>query len=413
MPSFAYTALDSTGKTVKGSLAVRSKQEAYRELERKELHPVSVREESGAAAAKKEAEAAALEKNPPKLNRPRIILFTGELADMLDGGLQLEQALRIMHERQEDPAIKRVSQILRDQIREGAKFSVALRKASPSFDDLYVNLVAAGEASGSLTEILRRLSENLKIMHLLQTRVISALIYPAFLLGLCAVLIIVLFTVVLPQLSSLLNQSNQKLPVMTAALLGFSAFMQAWWWALLLGGVAIFLVFRSLITSPPGRKWWDHYKLTVPLFGPVLTAQFYAQFCQSLGNLVLNGVPLLNGLKLMTKATTNVFLRGLLQKIVTMVAEGAPLSTAMRKVGHFPGMLTDLLAVGEQTGRLGHSLGKAAERYDGQLTVRIDRLTKTIPMVVLILIGILVGTVAVSILTTLFSSMGSIRSGRY
>lgn len=410
MPNFAYTALDSTGKTVKGSLAVRSKMEAYRELERQSLHPVTVREEAehagGGAASKK---ASASSKGPVRLKRTLLILFTSELADLLDAGLQLEQALRIMEERQDDASIKRVSAILREEIREGAKFSKALKKASPSFDELYINLIAAGEAGGALPDILRRLAINLQVMHDLQTRVVSAMIYPAFLIGFCILLIFVFSTVLMPQLTSLMTMTNRDLPLLTQLLMTFSEFMAKWWWVILAAFVAIGLLLKAYTASPQGRRWWDQFKLGFPLFGPVITARYYAQFCQSLGNLVNNGVPLLNGLKLMGRATPNVYLRGLMEQVVVRVQEGASLSGTMRKLNAFPPMMVDILGIGEQTGKIGNALVKAAARYDKELTVRIDRLTKMISPIVLIAMALVVGVVAYAIITTLFESANSIR----
>lgn len=410
MPAFAYTAIDSSGKTIKGAVSVRNKAEVYRELAKKALSPVSVREQSEKASKKAAAEEAANQGPPPKLKRATLILFTYELADLLDAGMQLEQALKILHERQDDKAIKAVAASLRDDIREGTRFSVALKKASPSFDELYVNLIAAGEASGSLAVILRRLADNIKIIQELQSRVISALIYPAFLFGLACVLIIVIGTVVLPQLTSLLDNSKGDMPFLTAALLATSNFLSSWWWMVIVVGVAIWLIFKITVSQPNGRAWWDRYKLSFPLFGPVIAYQYCAQFSQSLGNLVTNGVPLLNGLKLMGRATPNVYLRGLLEKVILIVAEGGNLSAAMRKVGWFPPLLMDLVAIGEQTGDLGKSLQKAAVRYDGELGKRIDRLTKVIPPIVLIIIGVVVMVVAFAIISTLFQSINSIRS---
>lgn len=412
MPAFAYTALDPAGKTVKGLVSVRNKLEVYRELEKKSLSPVSVKEEVGAAKAAKKAAAAADGDSggpAPRLKRATLIMFTSELADLLDAGMQLEQALRILHERQEDKTIRRVSARLRDDIREGAKFSSALKKASPSFDDLYTNLVAAGEASGSLAEILRRLALNLQVMADLRSRVVGALVYPAFLVGLSGVLIVVLGTVVLPRLTALFKQSKTELPLLTKMLVFVSEVLTHWWWVGAIVGLAAMLTFRVVISSKRGREWWDRYKLHVPLFGAVISSQFYAQFCQSLGNLVNNGVPLLTGLKLMGRATPNVFLRDKLAKVIVLVAEGAALSTAMRKVGEFPAVLMDLLAVGEHTGHLAKSLQKGATRYDKELTKRIDRLTKMIPPVILIIIGVIVMVVAYAIINTLFQSISSIR----
>ena len=407
MPSFTYTALNRTGETVRGSQAARTKQEVYRELERLSLVPVSVTE--GTQEAASGSEERTVKALPAKLRAAQIILFTDELADMLESGLQLEQGLRIMQTRQADAALQRVSQILREEIREGQRLAAALKKASPSFDEIYRNMVAAGEASGSLTKILRRLASNLQIMHDLRGRVISAMIYPMVLIGACSILLIVFATVLMPQLMDLITSSNQKLPILTQMLVNFSHFMGHWWWALLLSAIVVFLSLKGYIATPAGRAWWDSTKLRLFLFGPVLNAHHYAQYCHGLSNLLLNGVPMLNALRLLGRGTPNVFLRALQDKVVADVAEGVPLSKAMTKAGSFPGILTDIVGVGEKTGHLGESLAKAAARYDKELNVRISRLTTLISPVVLVFMAIIVGIVAYAIITTLFQSATGIR----
>ncbi len=410
MPQFAYTALDAHGKTVNGEVSVRNRAEAYHELERQALHPVTLREVAERAARRgRESEA---ETGPVVLTRAQLIAFTEELADMLDAGLQVEQALRVIEERQESEKVRRLSRQLREDIREGTKLSAALKKATPSVDELYVNLVAAGEAGGSLGEILKRLASNLQILHELRSRLIGALIYPMFLVGACVVLLFVFGTVLMPQLTDLITIGNRDLSLITRMLVAFSDFMGQWWWALILGVTIAVLAFRGYVRTPKGRRWWDEATLRIPLIGPVLSAHYYAQFCQALGNLVSNGVPLLNGLKLMGRATQNGFHREKLSGAIDLVSEGAGVSSSMRRVGGFPPLLIDMLGVGEQTGRLGQSLAKAAQRYDRELSLRIDRLTKMISPIVLIVMAVIVGVVAYAIISTLFQSATGIRGPR-
>lgn len=409
MPSFTYIALDGTGKQVNGSMSVPTRAEAYRKLESQQLTPVKVREEDAAAAAKQAAKAAAAQP-PPLLKRAQLIHFTVELADLLDGGLQLEQALRVMSERQESPAICRVSSLIREQLREGATFSKALQNASPSFDDLYCNLATAGELSGSLPEILRRLSANISQMHELQIRVVSAMIYPAFMFGALILLMLVFSLYLIPQLTSLLVITGKKMPLATQILVMFSSFIGHWWWLILVVLTAALLSFRAYIGSDKGRLWWHRAKLGIPLFGPVIAARFYAQFCGSLANLVNNGVPLLNGLKLTSRAMTNLFLRNTLNHAVTLVGEGAPLSGALRKAGGMPVLLVDMIAMGEQTGNIGKSLEKVTVRYEKELNQKINRMTSMITPVVIIIIFVIVALVAYSIVTSIFQTMSGLRS---
>lgn len=408
MPAFAYTALTSTGQTVTGSITVGSRAEAFRKIEAQALTPVKVTQEEKADAAKAKA---VTDEGPVKLKRAQLILFTEELADLLDGGLQIDQAFRVMQERQEAESLRRISATMRNELREGSSVAKALKKASPSFDDLYCNLAAAGEVSGSLPSILRRLATNLTVMADLQAKVTSAMIYPAFLIGACVVLMIVFMTFMVPQITDLMSKNGQQLPAATQVLISFNNFMASWWWAIAAAITAIFLTFRGYISSPGGRMWWDESRLKLPLFGAIMSMRFYAQFAHSLGSLITNGVPLLNSIRLVSKISANVFIQDLLAKVTALVSEGAPLSNALRKVGSFPLLLADMIAVGEQTGQLGKSMEKCAARYDKELDKRIKRMTAMITPIILVIMAIMVGTVAYSIVAAIAQSVTGIRRG--
>lgn len=409
MPLFDYSALSANGQTVTGNLQAQSRADVFRKLETQALTPVKVTEQASAKTAASTAAKAASSMEPIKLKRPQLILFTEELADLLDGGLQIEQALRVMQERQEAVAIRRVSGILREQLREGSTVAKALKKASPSFDDLYCNLVAAGEVTGSLSSILRRLAANLNVMAELQAKVTSAMIYPAFLIGACVVLLTVFMTFMVPQITDLLAKNGQQLPLVTQILISVSTFITKWWWVIGTVILIVSLLFKGYIGTPSGLLWWHQTKLRLPLFGPVIATRFYAQFSHSLGNLVNNGVPLLNSIRLVSRISANVFIQSILTKVSSLVAEGSSLSSGLRKSNEFPMMLVDMVAVGEQTGQIGKSLEKCAIRYDKELDKRIKRMTALISPVILIFMAVVVGIVAFSIVAAISQSVSGIR----
>lgn len=410
MPAFSYTAIDPAGKKVSGNVMVRNKAEAYRELESKSLTPVLVDLAAEGAAGKAGAAGkGAKSKRGTRLKRQEIVLFTEELADLLDAGMNLERALKVLHERQANAAIREVAGCLREEIREGARFSKALATASPSFDELFASLVAAGEASGSLPEILRRLVVNLKQLFSLQRRTAGAMIYPATVMLACVVLLFVFSTVLMPSLSEMMTKTGQDLPLLTDLLLRFTGFMSSWWWLLLALALGSATLFRVAIATPRGREWWDGYKMRLPAFGPVILGRFYAQFCHTMANLVNNGVPLLNGLRLVARGTPNRYVRRHLDAVVADVGEGASLARAMAKTGSFPEQLVDRVAIGEQTGELGKAFAKAAAKYDEDLDVRIARLTTVVPTVMLVFVAAIVGVVAYCMITTIFGSMSGIR----
>ncbi|MEZ0389821.1 MAG: type II secretion system F family protein, partial [Verrucomicrobium sp.] len=253
-------------------------------------------------------------------------------------------------------------------------------------------------------------SASITQMHDLQSRVVGALVYPAFMFGALILLLVVFSTVLLPGFSDMLSKSRTKLPIVMETLINTTNFMKHWWWLGVAIIVTVVLLFRAYISKESGRLWWDQFKLKLPLFGPVLAARFYAQFSASLGNLINNGIPLLNALRLTAKATSNIFLRGLLNQATAHLGEGVSLSSALRKVGHLPVLLVDMIAMGEQTGRLGKSLEKIAARFDKDLDGKVKRVTALITPIVLIILFVVVGVVAISIVTAIFETMTSVRA---
>jgi len=404
MPAFTYKALDAEGQVVSGELEAQNRLQVYRELEARSLAPVSVSGSVEAAPAEKEEE-----EEKVTLRRAQIILFTEELSDLVEAGLQLDQALRVMQDRRDHPALARVSAGLREELREGTALSVALKKVSPSFDDLYCNMIAAGELSGSLPKILRSLVGNLQMAQELQSRVVSALIYPAFMAAAGAALIGIFMTVLVPQLIGLFRKTGQALPLMTRGLIVVSDFCVSYWWVGALVAIGAAAAFKTWTSKPEGRLAWDRLQLRIPLVGEVLETRFLTQFAQTLGNLLANGVPLVSGLRLMARATPNVFLRGVLGKVVTLVGEGAAFSTALKQCGVFPPVFIDIVSVGEQTGKTAAALEKAGVRYDKDLNKRISRFTALIQPAIVVVMAVIITVVALSIITGIMKSASGLR----
>jgi len=344
-----------------------------------------------------------------RLTSAQLVMFTEELSELIEAGLQLEPALKIMEGRKEESPVKRVAAMLREQVREGVPFSRALRSVG-GFSELYCNLVAAGETSGSLAEILQRQAEYLTMMSELRRKVVSALIYPSIVFSAAIVLIGIFLVFLVPQLSSLLSRSGQQLPLITRLLVGTSEFVAHWWPLLAGGAVALALLFRALVRTPAGRNWWDDIQLRLPLVGNVLLARFFTQLLQTLATVVQNGVPLLSGLKLLEGSTENTHLRRILAQASAIVGEGGSLSRALSKSPIFPSAMIDILAVGEQTGEIAAALKRAAKKYDHELSTRIAHLTTLIQPAIILLVGLFVGLIAYSMITGILSSISSLRA---
>lgn len=402
MPLFTYQALQAGGGKVSGELEAASRQDAFSKLRQRNMQPFSLAIKGAADALSKETIATSGEH---VLTRAQVLLFTEELCELLEAGLKLDRALQVIEQRQDKSALRHVAASARQSLREGATFSAALKHASPSFSELYCNMVKAGEASGTVSKILKRQVEFLTMMGDLQRRVTSALIYPSVIFTAGIALLVIFMTFLLPQLTSLLTKTGKTLPLATRMLIAFSEFFGAWWWLILIVIVAAALSFRQYTSKGEGRAWWDQAKLQLPLFGPLLRMRFYAQFTQTLSTLLNNDVSLMQSMQLIRNATPNVYLQDLLERISANVQDGAALSRAIQRVQFFPPTLIDIIQVGETTGDLGGALERSAKSYDKQLSIVIERVTALIQPAVILMVALFVGLVAYSMITGILQTV--------
>nr|WP_226894901.1 type II secretion system F family protein [Luteolibacter marinus] len=333
-------------------------------------------------------------------------MFTEELSDMLAAGLQLEPALKSMEGRQELGGLKDVAVRIRQLVRDGMNFSTALKRVSPSFGPLYCSLAAAGEASGALDTILKRQAHYLKTLADLQSRLILAMIYPAFLVVAGLGVSIVFVTTLIPQLTTLIESTpGGSLPGPIKLMVAATDFIKAYWYVILILVVAAALFFKAWKDNPENRLTWDKFKLTAPLMGPVVSSRFYVQFLETMANLAGNGLPLLRALELSRDATQNLALRGELNTVIDQVGDGRAFSKALIRTGAFPALLIDMVSVGEQTGKLDVALRRAAERYDKELDKSLSRIMALIMPTILIIMASLIGTMAYLMITAIFQTI--------
>jgi type II secretory pathway component PulF len=405
MPVFVYQALQVGGGKTTGEIEAVSRQDAFSKLRTQNLQPFSLAAKGAEAAA---SAASAKSSGENILNRQQVLLFTEELCELLEAGLKLDRALQVIEQRQDKSALRGVAASARQSLREGMTFSAALKKASPSFSELYCNMVKAGEASGTVSKILKRQVEFLTMMGDLQRRVTSALIYPSVIFSAGIALLIIFMTFLLPQLTALLGKTGQSLPLATRVLIGTSEFFGAYWWVILIALAAGILAFRHFTSKGEGRIWWDRTKLNLPIFGPLLRMRFYAQFTQTLSTLLNNDVSLMQSMQLIRNATPNVFLQNLLERIASNVQDGAQLSRAIQRVQFFPPTMIDIVQVGETTGDLGAALERSAKSYDKQLSVVIERVTALIQPMVILMVAVFVGLVAYSMITGILTTVSGL-----
>ena len=418
MPTFAYKALRVDGTQISGELIAGDRHGAMDLLDRGGLQPLMLdlktdqaKNGDSASNAKSKAKEDEIEiTGPMRLKKAEIVLFTEELSELLGAGLQLEPALRVMENREELGKLKRLTKSLRQEVRDGTAFSAALAKASPSFGDLYCSLARAGEVSGALSTILKRQATYLTAIQELQSKVLMALIYPFFLIASGIAVVVLFITFLIPQLMGLLDNTNSEMPAIGQLMIDLSDFIRAWWWIILGGVIAVIFGFISYIKNPNNHEWWDETKLKIPLFGKVLKTRFFVQFLETLANLVGNGLTLLRALELSREATPNLYLKKIISRIIEYVGDGAALSRTMKRVGFFPPLLLDMVAVGEQTGHIGESLERAANRYDRELEKDIAKISALIQPVIVVTMALLVGIMAYMMISVIFDTISGLNT---
>jgi len=422
MPEFAYKAVRRDGSRTEGSVTAKDRGEVLRHLAAKGMQPFQVHAaDSPAPSPAKSKKTATPTKAGKKkdtskrwgrirLRPAQVIMFTEELSDLLNAGVQLEPALKLMAGRGELSAVGDVAEQAREKVRDGMSLAKALQAVSPSFGELYCNLVAAGEVSGALPAILQRQVHYLTTLQELKGKVVTAMIYPAFLL-VAGVAVTVLFaTFLIPRLTTLMQSSGDgDLPAGVTLIIGATEFLKAYWWVILLAIAAGIMAFRAYVTAPRNRLWWDEAQMKIPLYGPLQKSRFLVQFLQTLGNLLGNGLIMMNALELAEGSTRNLYFKQQLKKVTEEVAEGGSLARALDKSDIFPQALLDMVRIGEETGQMTEAINKTGERFDRELGRNIERVSAMIqPAIILMMAGV-IGVMAYMMITVIYDTIALMR----
>lgn len=425
MPQFSYRARNMQGGLVEGTLDCPDRAIAIRQIEQLRYTPIRIEavaaapqvvkaDVPGATAPPASAAAAAVATGTAdarlKIPHTQLLIFTEQLAHLLQAGMTLDEGLSVLQKRLKHKRVQQMTHALHRALVDGRSFSQALRDFPRIFPAIYVNLVAAGEASGALTDILRRLVEHLMQAKNLRDRVQAALIYPTFLALAGIALIIIFITFMVPQLTGFMSQNGGTLPLPTRILLGANHVITGYWWVAVLLVVGGVIGFRAAVRSDEGRIAWDRFRLIVPGYGRVIRHRYYAQFSRTLGTLMENGVPLLKALDLVSEIAGNRYLETKLAEVRRAVIDGATLSVALHQQQLFPELLTDMMAVGEQTGHFAQTMQTIADVYERELDRTVQTISALIPPVIIVLIAVVVGFVVYSILSAVFEMTSSLQT---
>jgi type II secretory pathway component PulF len=410
MPQFAYRARDAQGSLVEGVLDCPDRAVAIRQIELQKCIPVRIDLVGPEAkTAQRDVAAPAAPTQNLKIPHGQLLVFTEQLAHLLQAGMTLDEGLSVLEKRLKQPRVQQMTHTLHQALVDGRSFSQALSELPRIFPPLYVNLVAAGEASGALPQILLRVVKSLMQAKELRDRVQQALIYPAFLALAGAVLVTIFITFMVPQLTGFMAQTGGALPLPTRILLHINQLITGYWWVGVLAVISGVVGFRALVRSDEGRIGWDRFQLMIPGYGRVIRHRYYAQFSRTLGTLIENGIPLLRALDLVTEIAGNRFLEQRLGEVRRAVIDGATLSAALQAQKLFPDLFTDMMSVGEQTGHFAETMQAIADVYERELDKTVGLISQLIPPVIIVVIAALVGLVVFSILSAVFEMTHSLQ----
>ena len=420
MPQFSYKARRKTGEVVQGVLDVADRAAALVQIERLGLFPVMVEGARGAATAAAgapEKDGAKRSLLPASFQRKRqrkpklqeIATYTQQLANLLNSGMPLTVALNSMTHLESKGIPAEVSKMLKQEVMEGRGLSDAMSKQRVIFSDLYINMVRAGEHSGALVDVLRRLADHYNRFAEVQSKFTSALVYPAIVMSVGIGIVIFFMTFMLPRFMKIFEGMKVPLPMPTRILIGISNMFTSYWWLMALIIISIVVLFKRFKATDEGRRKIDAWKMNAPVIGKVFRLNMFGQFARTLSTLLINGVPVLTALKITEEIMPNVVIKDAIAKTREGVTDGKTLAQPLAQSKIFPQLMIDLIRIGEDTGDVPGALKNVAETYENELTLALRVMTNLIEPAMIIMMAVLVGFLLFSVLSTMFSITASIQ----
>jgi type IV pilus assembly protein PilC len=426
MPSFSYTAVDSSGQQKTGTVSAANAQEATSQIKALGLFPTTVAEGTragtlGGGGGPKAAKGGAMF-GAPKVKSKTLMIFTRQLATLIDAGLPLLRSLRTLMKQEKHVGLKAAMLNLADSVESGNTFSEALAQHPKIFNKLYVNMVKAGELGGVLEIVLRRLAEFQEKSQKIRGKVIAALVYPVVVLCIAIGILTFLLLVIVPKFEKIFNDmlSGRPLPALTQFVIDISRFIQYLVWppsvtpgALPIPYLPIIIValvvgYKFFSASAAGGIVIDRYKLRMPIFGDLLTKTSIARFSRTLGTLVSSGVPILQALSITKETAGNIVIADALTKVHEAVKEGESMVAPLEASGLFPPMVISMIQVGEETGQLPDMLTKVADVYEEEVDVAVSGLTSLLEPVMIVFLAVVVGTIVIALFLPLVGIISSL-----
>jgi general secretion pathway protein F len=406
MAVFEYKALAETGKMTKGIIDAETAASARRKLREQQLFPTEITESFG-KDSKTQSEFN-VKMGFSGVSTRDLSLMTRQLAVLLRAGMPLVESLKALTDQTSNNRLKKTIYDIRSTVLEGKTLADGLGAHPKVFSPLYVNMVRAGEASGSLEPVLFRLDSILDHQAKLKAKIISTLAYPCFMVLFAIALISFLTLVIMPKITDLFTKRDQQLPKITEWLMWSTDFISSYWYLIVAASVLLLVGWRSWVSYPGGRKQWDRFKLKVPLFGTLHLKLICGRFARILGTMLESGLTMMKALEVVNTIIGNTHIEATLRDVMADVRKGRGLSVPMGESGEFPAMLVNMIDLGQRSGELDDMLRQTADTYDDDVEVTIEAIVSLMEPVIIITMGVFVGLLVLSILMPILEMSSTI-----
>ena len=399
MPSFDWSARPAAGGDIReGTIELAKKEDVIAFLHKQKLIPVNVREKTKQFTIQ----------FGTGITTRDIVIFTRQFATMINSGLPLVQSLDILAEQTENSALAKVLREVLYDVESGHTLAAAIGKHPKVFSELFVNMVAAGEAGGILDTILLRLATFLEKNDALIRKIKGAMVYPSVIFSVAGMAIVILLIFVIPTFQTMFESAGIPLPLPTRIVIGMSAFLQAFWWAVLGGIIGGAFAIRAIYATPGGNLAIDRILLTLPILGDLQRKAAVARFTRTLGTLVSSGVSILEGLEITAKTAGNRVIHDAVMSSRTSIAGGETIAGPLKESGVFPPMVVQMINVGEQTGGLDNMLTKIADFYDDEVDAAVEVLLAAMEPIMIVVLGVVVGGMIVAMYLPIFDMINAV-----
>lgn len=402
MSTFVYNAVDQAGKTVKGRVDADNEQAVLAKLHEQNYHVLGISKDRDARVSGLSFSKA------KKIKLHSLVVFSRQFATMIDAGIAIVRCLDILEGQTKDEVLHGVLTQCKKDVKGGMSLTDAFSKHPNVFSRLYINMVKAAEAGGILDQIMDRLSSFLEKEQEIKGKIKSAMIYPVMVLLFAVLMIVALFMFVLPKFKEIFDSMNVEMPIATRMLFGVSAVFRDFWYVVVLLPIGLLLFYRYYSQTERGRWQIDTLKLKLPAIGDLVLKMAISRFARTFATLIASGVPMMRSLEIVGETAGNVVISTSVDNARNAIREGQKISAPLAQSGLFPGMVTQMIDIGEETGRLSEMLVKVSDFYDEEVEQAVKALTSLIEPCLIVVMGGIVGFIAVSIMAPIFKLVSSI-----